>query len=153
SEYVNRLGQNIARNSDASMPMTFKVVESNDVDCRAFPGGFVYISSGTILAADNEAELASVLAQQIGHIAARHFTEDVSKAELVNLPAIAQFSRFLRQQVIEGDYLGLQYLYKTGYEPKAANTFLQKLQALNPPNRSGTSTMFSPEPPLADRIA
>ena len=84
NEYVNRLGQNVARNSDAQIPITFKVVESDDVDGQAFPGGFVYVTTGTILAVDNEAELASVLAQQIAHIAARHAMENASKAELVN---------------------------------------------------------------------
>jgi predicted Zn-dependent protease len=168
NEYVNRLGKNVARNSDAQIPMTFKVVESDDVDGQAFPGGFVYVTAGTILAVDNEAELTSVLAQQIAHIAARHGTENASKAELVNfsslplvfqggpagfgVPVPAQFLETVRRQVREADFLGLQYLYKAGYEPRAAITFLQKLQGLKPQNSRASSSVFSMEPPAADRI-
>ena len=168
NEYVNRLGQYVARNSDAQIPMTFKVVESDDVDSQAFPGGFVYVTTGTILAVDNEAELASVLAQQVAHIAARHGMENASKAELVNfgnLPVVfqggqagfalrvpAQFLETVRRQVFEADFLGLQYLYKAGYEPRAAITFLQKLEGLKAQNSRVSSRVFSMEPPAADRI-
>ena len=134
---------------------------------HVFPGGFVYVTSGLIRAADNEAELASVFAQLIAHIAARHMTENASKAELVNFSSVPQvfeggvggfslrqsaaslqpapFAAFIRQQTYEADYLGLQYLFKAGYEPRAANTFLQTLAALSPTAR--------PNPPIADRIA
>jgi predicted Zn-dependent protease len=168
NEYVNRLGQNVARNSDAQIPVTFKVVESDDVGSQAFPGGFVYVTTGTILAVDNEAELASVLAQQVAHIAARHGTENASKAQLVDfsrpplvfqggqsgfaLRVPAQFLETVRRQVREADFLGLQYLYKAGYEPRAAITFLQKLQDLKPQDPRVSSSVFSMEPPAADRI-
>jgi len=166
NEYVNRLGQNIALNSDTKLPMTIKVVESDEVNGQVFPGGFVYVNAGLIRAVDNEAELASVFAQLIAHIAARHMTENASKAELVSFGGIpvvvqggvggfslrqsagslvpAQFAGFVRQQTYEADYLGLQYLFKAGYDTRAANTLLQKLEA-----QRGTAR---PNPPIADRI-
>jgi predicted Zn-dependent protease len=175
NEYVNRVGQNIVRNSDAALPVTFKIVESPDVNGMAFPGGYTYINTGTILAAENEAELAWVLAQQVAHVAARHGTETASKAELVNfanMPLIftggvggfalrqaagslipMQFLQMARIQVMEADYLGLQYLFKAGYDPAAATTFLTKIQLLEQANPSPTSRLFSAQPPAADRIA
>lgn len=162
NEYINRLGQNIVHNSDArNIPFTFKVVEATDLDATAFPGGFVYVPTGAIAAVDNEAELAFVLAQQVAHIAARHATEQESKGQLVNagntptFPAgqqiPIQFLKEARAQVMEADFLGMQYLYKAGYDPNAAVTFLQKIAAAEP--KTATTRLFSPVPPAADRIA
>src|SRR5262245_16711479 len=165
NDYVNRIGENLASNSDAQIPLHFKVVESDEVDSSAFPGGFIYINTGTILVTDNEAEVASVLSLQIAHIAARHATELASKAELINLrlqdgPLIfhlietgdkvpTQFLQFLRQQVTEADYLGLQYLYKAGYDAEAAVSFLQKIQLLQ---SIVAPSISSAGPPVTDRI-
>ena len=72
TEYVNRVGQNLVRNSDAQVPFTIKVVDSDEINAFALPGGFFYVNSGLILAADEEAELAGVMAHEIAHVAACH---------------------------------------------------------------------------------
>src|SRR5262249_46880714 len=153
TEYVNRLGENLTRSSDVKIPMTFKVVDSDDVNGQVFPGGFVYVSSGLLRAVDNEAEMASVLAQLIAHIAARHMAENASKMGLVNFSSVplvfeggvggfslrqpagslasAQLALSIRKQTYEADSLGLQYLFKAGYELRAANTLLLKLAVLS----------------------
>src|SRR5207253_9355883 len=151
NEYVNRIGQNLVRNSDAKVPFTIKVVDSDEINAFALPGGFFYVNSGLILAADDESELAAVMAHEIAHVAARHGTENASKAQLVNIASIPlifmggvagfgirqaagflipmQFLQFSRKAEAEADYLGVQYLYKTGYDPGAAVSFFEKLQA------------------------
>src|SRR5262249_10384124 len=132
NEYVNSVGQNLVRNSDAKVPFTIKVVESDEINAFALPGGFFYVNSGLILAADDESELAGVMAHEIAHVAARHGTEQASKAELINFASIPlifmggvggfalrqaagflipmQFLQFSRKDESEADYLGLQYL-------------------------------------------
>src|SRR5438552_6451473 len=174
SEYVNRVGQNIVRNSDAKVPFTIKVVESDEINAFALPGGFFYVNSGLILAADDESELAAVMAHEIAHVAARHGTKQASKAELVNFASIPlifmggvgrfglrqaagflipmQFLQFSRKDEAEADYLGLQYLYKTGYDPGAAVSFFEKLQAKESARPGSVSKMFSTHPPTGDRI-
>ncbi len=72
NEYVNRIGQNLVRNSDAQVPFTIKVIDSDEINAFALPGGFFYVNSGLILAADEEAELAGVMAHEISHVCARH---------------------------------------------------------------------------------
>jgi predicted Zn-dependent protease len=164
AEYINRIGQNLVLNSDARyIPFTIKVVNSAEVNASSLPGGFVYINTGVIIAAEDEAELASVIAHQIAHVAARHSTEIASKAQLVNIalaPAILtntyreraespvsdSFAPFFREAVVEADYLGVQYLYKTGYDPRAAVRFLRKLQA------NGPASIFRTHPSIANRI-
>jgi predicted Zn-dependent protease len=174
NEYVNRVGQNLVRNSDAKVPFTIKVVESDEINVFALPGGFFYVNSGLILAADDESELAGVMAHEIAHVAARHGTEQASKAELINFASIPlifmggvggfalrqaagflipmQFLQFSRKDEAEADYLGLQYLYKTGYDPGAAVSFFEKLQAKESARPGSVSKMFSTHPPTGDRI-
>jgi predicted Zn-dependent protease len=174
TEYVNRVGQNLVRNSDAKVPFTIKVVESDEINAFALPGGFFYVNSGLILAADDESELAGVMAHEIAHVAARHGTEQESKAELINFASIPlifmggvggfalrqaagflipmQFLQFSRKDEAEADYLGLQYLYKTGYDPSAAVSFFEKLQAKESAKPGSVSKMFSTHPPTGDRI-
>ena len=174
NEYVNRVGQNIVRNSDAQVPFTIKVVESDEINAFALPGGFFYVNTALILAADDESELAAVMAHEIAHVAARHGTKQASKAELINfasLPLIfiggvggfalqqaagflipMQFLQFSRSDEAEADYLGLQYLYKTGYDPGAMVTFFEKLQATESARPGSVSKMFSTHPPTGDRI-
>src|SRR5262252_8046981 len=151
SEYVNRVGQNLALHSDAKIPFTIKVLDSDDVNAFALPGGFLYVNKGAILAADSEAELAGVMAHEIAHVAARHGVEQASKANLINygtLPLIflggwggfairqaaglaipLSFLKFSRGMESEADRLGAQYLWASGYDPNAMITFFEKLEA------------------------
>src|SRR5881227_3519223 len=148
NEYVNRVGQNLVRNSDAKVPFTIKVVESDEINAFALPGGFFYVNSGLILAADEEAELAGVMAHEIAHVAARHYTRQITRAQLANyltLPLIfvgggigyaayqaagigipLTFLKFNRNFEAEADYLGIQYMYKSGYDPQAFISFFEK---------------------------
>jgi len=171
--YVDRIAQNIAKNSDAKFPVTIKVIQSNDVNATALPGGFIYINTGTIKAADNEAELAFVIAHLVGHVAARHATESSSKATLMQIGSIPAITltggalgtaiqqsqigtpvgmfKLLRDDVNEADFLGLEYLYQAGYDPQGALRFLQKLAVLEASGPKEPS-MFSTHPPATDRI-
>ena len=174
NEYVNRVGQNLVRNSDAQVPFTFKVIEDDVLNALALPGGFVFINTGVILAADEEAELAGVLAHEIAHVTARHGTENATKGQIINwatIPLIflggvagfgirqaagfaipAQFMKFSRSAEEEADYLGSQYAYKTGYDPNAAVTFFEKIQARETAKPGTVSSLFASHPPTKDRI-
>jgi len=173
-EYVNRIGQNLVRNSDAKVPFTIKVIDSEEINAFALPGGFFYVNTGLIRAADDEAELAGVMAHEIAHVAARHGTEQASKGELLqfasiplifmsggigygvsqaaNLVVPLTFLKFSRGMEEEADYLGVQYLYKTGYDPSAMVRFFEKLQAKEKAKPGSISKLFSTHPPTADRI-
>jgi predicted Zn-dependent protease len=172
NEYVNRIGQNIVRNSDAKVPFTIKIIDSDEVNAFALPGGFFYVNSGLILAADTEAELAGVMAHEIAHVTARHATEQQSKGQLVNFasiplifvglpPGVPQainlaipltFLKFSRKMEEEADYLGVQYLYKTGYDPSAMVSFFEKLQAKEKSKPGSISKVFSTHPTTSGRI-
>ncbi len=174
NEYVNRVGQNIVRNSDAKVPFTIKVIDSDQINAFALPGGFFYVNSGLILAADDEAELAGVMAHEIAHVAARHGTKQQSKGQLINLAALPlifvggpvgfgiqqaanllvpiTFFGFSRSMEEEADYLGVQYLYKTGYDPSAMVRFFEKLQAKEKAKPGSISRLFSTHPPTGNRI-
>jgi beta-barrel assembly-enhancing protease len=176
NEYVNRIGQNLVRNSDAQVPFTIKVIDSDEVNAFALPGGFFYVNSGLILAADEEAEMAGVMAHEIAHVAARHATRQMTRgnwANLATLPLIfvpmgagayyglqaatgllvpATFMKFSRTFEAEADYLGLQYMYKTGYDPQAFISFFEKIQAQEKKKPGTLAKAFSSHPQTPDRI-
>jgi predicted Zn-dependent protease len=175
TEYVNRIGQNLVRNSDARVPFTIKVLDNEEVNAFALPGGFFYVDSGLILAADNEAELAAVMAHEIAHVAARHATKNMTKSQIWNLAsiplmfvggpagfAIAEvasiaipmtFLKFSRDAEREADLLGLEYDYAAGYDPQAFVQFFEKLNADGKKKHSRLAKMFSTHPMNADRLA
>jgi predicted Zn-dependent protease len=174
NEYVNRIGQNLVRNSDAKVPFTIKVVDSDEVNAFALPGGFFYVNSGLILAADDEAELAGVMAHEIAHVAARHATRQMTRSQLANLGSIPlifmggwagyairsaagfalpmTFLTFSRGFEAEADYLGLEYMYKTGYDPQAFVSFFEKLQAKEKKKPGSLAKAFSTHPQTPERI-
>ena len=175
NEYVNRVGQNLVRNSDAKVPFTIKVVDSDVINAMALPGGFFYVNSGLILAADNEAELAGVMAHEIAHVAARHTTRQLTRYQFANymsLPLIfigggiglaareaagiglpVTFLKFSRGFEAEADYLGIQYMYKAGYDPNEFVNFFEKIQAQEKKKPGSMAKVFSDHPQTPDRIA
>ena len=176
TEYVNRVGQNLVLHSDAKVPFTIKVVDSDEVNAFALPGGFFYVNTGLILAADNEAELAGVMAHEIAHVAARHAVENQTKASLLEYGAIAgsiflggipgmifqntaglgllaSFMKFNRNAEAEADKLGVQYLYAAGYDPGGLPTMFEKLAAKNKKKPGFLSKAFATHPQPPDRRA
>ena len=173
-EYVNRIGQNLVRNSDAKVPFTIKVLDDDDINAMALPGGFFYVNSGLILAVDDEAELAAVMAHEIAHVAMRHWSRTQTRAQIANLATIPlifvgggigyaarqvaglggmmTFLKFSRNFEAEADYFGLQYMYKAGYDPNAFVTVFEKLQALEKKKPGSLSKAFSTHPQPPDRI-
>lgn len=175
-EYVNRVGQNLVRNSDARVPFTIKVIDSDVVNAFALPGGFFYVNSGLILRAQEESELAGVMAHEISHVTARHGTKQATKAEMIQIGAIAAsifipygwagfgiyqgmnlaipltFLKFSRDAEREADFLGIQYMYKAGYDPNAYVTFFERIQADEKRSPGTIPKFFSTHPPTPERI-
>ena len=174
SEYVNRVGQNLVRNSDAKVPFTIKVIDSEEVNAFALPGGFFFVNSGLILKADSEAELAGVMAHEIAHVAARHGTRQATRGEIAQIgmvPLIFMggwtgygvyqaasvlvpigFLKFSRGFESEADMLGLEYMYKTGYDPTAFVDFFEKIETLEKRKPGTMAKVFSTHPMTDDRI-
>jgi len=174
TEYVNRVGQNLVRNSDAQVPFTIKVIDSDVVNAMALPGGFFYVNSGLILAADEEAEMAGVMAHEIAHVAACHYGREMTRAnllQLASLPTIFMggalgygiyqglglaipltFLHFSRAFEAEADYLGIEYMYRAGYDPSAFVSFFEKIQAMEKKKPGTLSKAFDTHPQTPDRI-
>jgi predicted Zn-dependent protease len=174
TEYVNRIGQNLVRNSDAQVPFTIKVIDSDVVNAMALPGGFFYVNSGLILAADEEAEMAGVMAHEIAHVAACHYGREMTRLQLLQLasiPAIFMggaigygvyegmglgipltFFKFSREFEAQADYLGIQYMYRAGYDPSAFVSFFEKIQAMEKKKPGTLSKAFATHPQTPDRI-
>jgi predicted Zn-dependent protease len=176
TEYVNRVGQNLVRNSDAQVPFTIKVIDSDTINAFALPGGFFFVNSGLILHADEESELAGVMAHEIAHVCARHGTKNATKSQLVQIGAMAAsifipytwagyalyqgmnfmipltFLKFSRDAEREADYLGLQYMYKAGYDPNSFVSFFEKVEAQEKKQPGTIPKVFATHPPTPDRI-
>ena len=174
TEYVNRIGQTLVRNSDARVPFTIKVVDNDEVNAFALPGGYFYVNTGLIMAAENEAELAGVMAHEIAHVAARHATKNATRAQIWNLASIPlifmggpagyaireiaslavpmSFLKFSRDAEREADLLGVEYEYAAGYDPVAFVQFFEKLHAREKEKHSFIAKAFTTHPMTADRI-
>jgi predicted Zn-dependent protease len=174
TEYVNRIGQNLVRNSDAQVPFTIKVIDSDVVNAMALPGGFFYVNSGLILAADEEAEMAGVMAHEIAHVAACHVAREQTRYTLMQLAtiplifvgggigygayeaagpaAMMGILKFSRGFEAEADYLGVEYMYRAGYDPSAFVSFFEKIQAMEKKKPGTLAKAFETHPQTPDRI-
>jgi beta-barrel assembly-enhancing protease len=177
TEYVNRVGQNLVRNSDAKVPFTIKVIDTDEINAFALPGGFFYVNSGLILAADNEAELAGVMAHEIGHVAACHVAREQTRSNIANLASIPlifvpggwgvyeatqvamgigvplTFMKFSRGFESEADFLGMEYMYKAGYDPQSFISFFEKIEAQEKKKPGTLAKAFSSHPMTPDRVS
>jgi predicted Zn-dependent protease len=175
TEYVNRVGQNLVRNSDAKVPFTFQVIEDESPNAFALPGGFVFVYTGLIKMADEEDEFAGAVAHEIAHVAARHMTRQATKSEIANLASIPlsvilggwggyaarqaaglaipmAFLSFTRKDEAEADFLGVQYMYAAGYDPNGAVSIFEKLESIERRKPGTISKLFATHPMDAERI-
>ena len=176
-DYVNRIGQNLVRNSDAKVPFTIKVLDTDEINAMALPGGYFYVDSGLILACDSEDELAGVMAHEIAHVAAHHAAREMTRLgymqvgsipmvivaagswtgygvyEAAQLAMPLSFLEFSREYETEADYLGIQYMYRAGYDPQGMVTIFEKLSALEKRKPGAVSKAFSDHPATPERIA
>jgi beta-barrel assembly-enhancing protease len=177
NEYINRVGQNIVKNSDCKVPFTIKVIDTDEINAMALPGGFFYVNSGLILAADEEAELAGVMAHETAHVCAHHAAREMTRMNIMQISSIPliimtqgswtgygiyeasqlaipiTFLQFSRQFEAEADWLGLQYMYRAGYDPQAFIQFFEKLDALEKHHPGALAKVFADHPQTPDRIA
>ena len=175
-EYINRIGQNIVKNSDCKVPFTIKVIDTDEINAMALPGGFFYVNSGLILAADEEAELAGVMAHETAHVCAHHAAREMTRANYAQIgmvPLIMMtgyswtgygiyeapqllipitFLEFSREFEAQADYLGVQYMYRAGYDPQAFVTFFEKIQNLEKQKPGAVAKVFENHPQTPDRI-
>jgi len=172
--YVSDLAERIVRNSDARMPVQVRVVDAQEINAFALPGGHFFVTTGLIRAAETEAELASVIAHEVAHLAARHATKQMTRATIwswLSIPlmilggptayAIQQgatlavpltFLKFSRNAEREADFLGLQYHYAGGYDPVAFVDFFERLRQEEQSKKGGIAKVFSTHPMTGDRI-
>ena len=169
--YLDRLAQTIALNSDSQLPITIRVIDSEDSYALTLMGGHQYISRGLILQLQNEGELAAAIARGIAHTALRSATGEATRTSLMKMVAVPvvfngqdgvvanstdpgmavplTFLKFRRDDESAADYFGVQYLYKSGYEPECFIGFIQEAW---PPSGKPTVAAFSPFPPLPERL-
>jgi hypothetical protein len=175
TEYVNRIGQNIVKNSDCKVPFTIKVIDSDEINAFALPGGFFYVNSGLILNADEEAELAGVMAHETAHVCAHHAAREMTRLNMAQIGMVPvmilvggwtgygiyegasiaipiTFMKFSREFEAQADYLGVQYMYRAGYDPQAFITFFEKVQALEKRKPGAVAKVFADHPQTPDRI-
>jgi predicted Zn-dependent protease len=173
TEYVNRIGQNIVKNSDCKVPFTIKVIDSDQINAFALPGGFFFVNSGLLLNTDEEAELAGVMAHEIAHVCAHHAVREMTRLNytqlgaapfvMIGLPGIAifggveiampeAFTHLNRDFEAQADYLGVQYMYRAGYDPQAFITFFEKIQALDKRKPGAVAKVFADHPQTPERI-
>ena len=174
TEFVNRIGQNIVKNSDCKVPFTIKVIDSDEINAFAFPGGFFFVNSGLILNADEEAELAGVMAHETAHVCAHHAVRQMTrqnKAQVIAIPLIfiggwtgfgayeaasivvpVYFLHYDRDFEAQADYLGVQYMYRAGYDPQSYITFFEKIQSLEKRKPGIVAKVFSDHPQTPERI-
>jgi len=175
SEYVNRLGQNLAKQANAPFPVTVKMIQSSEINAFTLPGGWVYVNSSILMMADNEAEFASVVAHEIGHADARHATREQSGGQLakiiggplsVLIPGLAGVAarqaagvaapvtslHFSRAFETEADQLGVHYLYGAGYDPAASIDMFEKIASTERATPGRVAKLFLSHPPTQDRI-
>jgi Peptidase family M48 len=175
AEYINRIGQNIVKNSDCKVPFTIKVIDSDSINAFALPGGYFFVNSGLILAADDEAELAGVMAHETAHVCAHHAMREMTRMNMAQIASIAPmifiggwtgygiyeaesiaipvtFLEFSREFEAQADYLGIQYMYRAGYDPEALVTMFEKIEDLQKHKPGAVAKVFSDHPQTPDRI-
>lgn len=171
TEYVNRIGQSLVRNSDAKVPFTIKVIDSEEINALALPGGFLYVTSGLLIATEDEAELAGIMAHEIAHVAARHATRQMTRTQMFNLASLPLIAfggglviiaretigslskmRFSRGLESEADYLALEYMYKAGYDPSALISIVERLEKDENQSPGALVKAFATHPQASDRI-
>src|ERR1039458_2682509 len=174
AEFINRLAQNLARNSDIKVPVSSRLIDSGEVNAFALPGGFLFVNSGLVLKAETEAELASAMAHEIAHVAARHGTRQASRGQMIDIASLPliflggwpgylarqgaglavplTFLKFSRSFEREADLLGLQYLYAAGYDPTAFVDFFERMEAMEKKKPGTVSELFRSHPNMATRI-
>ena len=176
TEYVNRVEQNIAENSDVKIPITIRVIDSPQINAMTLPGGFIYVNTGLIRAAGSEAQLAAVLAHETAHVAARHWASEMTRQSLLQYAMIPliftpmtypvyiglseglnfgipmAFLKFSREDEAQADFLGLQYLWKAGYDPNAFLAMFGKILQQHRREPGSVPSIFMDHPPTGDRI-
>ena len=171
AEYIGRVAQNVAKNSDTRFPITVRVIDSDEVNAFTLPAGYLYVTRGLLFRLENEAELASVLARGIAHTALRTYTQEATKGELMQLstnaallssdPRIGGIPLAIplatlatqREAEIDADYFGVQYMYKTGYDPKCFADFVQRIWVSGSASGEKIPKVFGKYPPVDQRLA
>ena len=175
NEYINRLTQNLSRNSDVKFPVTVKIIDDDVVNAFTLPGGHLFINTGLIRLSESESELASAISHELGHVAARHYVRQESRADLLQgatipliflggIPGVLTreianvglpvgLFKFSRDFETEADMLGIQYLYKAGYDPESAIDMFERIEAAEARRPGTVSQLFNTHPRTGDRIS